>query len=42
MEKKITSPWAIRDIKHGKTFHFDSPDALYEWVVNKFKPEERK
>lgn len=27
------SPWAIRDISHGKTFHFDSYEEMVAWVI---------
>lgn len=30
-----SSRWAIRDIKHGKTFSFDSFDEMSDWV-NRF------
>lgn len=26
------SPWAIRDIKHGKTFHFASYEEMAAWI----------
>lgn len=27
------SAWAIRDIKHGKTYFFDSYDEMVAWVL---------
>lgn len=33
--------WAIRDIKHGKTFHFKSLDELILFV-NKIQKNEKK
>lgn len=29
----MDSKWAIRDIKHGKTFHFNSWKELLSWVL---------
>jgi hypothetical protein len=26
------SKWAIRDIKHAKTFHFNSYDEMKDWI----------
>lgn len=33
------SPWAIRDIKHGKTFHFNSFEEMKKFVTKGEKNE---
>lgn len=35
----MNSPWAIRDLKHGKTYHFSSFDELVAWVLKNSQPE---
>lgn len=34
MKKTIlrTSPWAVRDIAHGKTFYFESYQEMIQWM----------
>lgn len=27
------TPWAIRDVAHGKTFFFDSWEEMVAWVM---------
>jgi hypothetical protein len=29
---KVTSQWAIRDIKHGKTFFFNSWEEMVKFI----------